>query len=107
LPCAAREGHSLFAVCRVADAALMPAPGQCLLRETDIGRVVTYEKVLWQWFHRPGSPLLIVMTGRQIELKIKTTTILKLHPTFPPKCSGHAGRAPVDAVAYAYLRAWT
>jgi hypothetical protein len=72
--------HGLLAIRYIADAALMPAPGQRLPRKTDVGRVVIHEKDLRQMFHRPGSPLLIVTTGRQSELESGTAAILKPHP---------------------------
>jgi hypothetical protein len=59
----------------MADATLMPAPDQRLPCETDVGRVVIHEKDLRQRFHRSGSPLLIVTTGRQTELGNKNTPV--------------------------------
>jgi hypothetical protein len=43
-----QKSHSLLAVRYSTDAGLMPAPGQRLPRETDVGRVVIHEKDLWQ-----------------------------------------------------------
>jgi hypothetical protein len=88
-----QKGQRLLAVLYIADVALVFAPGQRLACKNNVGRVVIHEKDLRQLFHRPGSPLLIVTTGRQNELESGTTAILKPH-TLPPKCSVKASRSP-------------
>jgi hypothetical protein len=45
----------------------------------NVGRVVIHEKELGQLFHRLGSPLLILTTGKQNELESGTAAILKPH----------------------------
>src|ERR1700694_1440593 len=88
-----QEGQRLLAILYIADAALMLAPGQRLACQNNVGRVVIHEKDLRQRFHRSGSPLLVVTTGRQRELKNGTTVILKPRHTHPPQCSVNASRA--------------
>src|ERR1700687_5980343 len=75
-----QEGQRLLAILYIADAALMLAPGQRLACQNNVGRVVIHEKDLRQLFHRSGSPLLVVTTGRERGLKNGTTVILNPHP---------------------------
>ncbi len=73
-----QKGQRLLAILYIADAALMLAPGQRLACKNNVGRVVIHKKDLRQLFHRPGSPLLAVTTGRQSELGSETAAILKI-----------------------------
>jgi hypothetical protein len=80
-----QKSHGLLAVRYIANLALMPAPGQRLTRQTDVGRVVIHEKDLRQFFHRSGSPLLNVTTGRQRELDSGVESSLSLATTLSPR----------------------